>query len=112
MCSIRQTNVEINVAQGSLEVKRESSDLAEIKQILQLNMLESDKKINQLADQVSKLQILVHQNQQQPPPNFQPIYPPFYNQRHNNRNPIVCFSCGKPGHISRVCRSKNDKNLN
>lgn len=94
-------NAEINVAATLAEVRPQNSDLAEIKQLLQLNMLESDKKIHDLTEQVQQLTLLVNNSNQSQ--SVQPQNPPV-------RPAITCYSCGRRGHISRFCRNRQGGN--
>jgi len=52
--------------------------------------------INRLTEAVNKMMIQI-QDQRRPPRSYQP------NPRNPNSNPIVCYNCGHPGHISRNC---------
>ena len=56
----------------------------------------TDEAINKLTEAVNKMMIQI-QDQRRPQRNYQP------NPRNPNPNPIVCYNCGRPGHISRNC---------
>lgn len=141
--SFDRHNAEINVAAGLSEVRSgANTDLSEIKQLLHVNMTQSDRKISELEQQVKQLTLMLNQQSQppitqptlvqhpppfpqfqvplhQPPPfnqnQFHTQYPQQYFPRQQTQNftrqrpPIVCYTCGKVGHISRVCRNKGSE---
>lgn len=105
---------EINSINPVSVENRDSSELAELKQLMRVNMKESEKKINELTEQLTKLTSLVMQTQQPnntpqmsyPPPFYPP--PNFNHYQRPRRQDIVCYRCGEKGHISRVCKLRTE----
>ena len=103
-------HAEINVGAMFSQAQKESSEIAEMKNIIQANMLENDKRILELTNQVQNLTTLVQASHSAQQP---------YNRdrnRHNHRQDIICYNCNVKGHISRFCPSKkktsHKENLN
>lgn len=114
----QSTQIEVNAAMITDSHSNNSSELAEIKQMLRANMSEADRKINQLTEQVANLTMLVNRQNQQPPlpnqffstPQPNQFFPPphfvQFPPPRRPRNNIICYKCNQPGHISRFCNSQ------
>lgn len=110
----------VNVA-GAMANKRNSndpSDIQELKMLFQTMMLNNEKKMSDLSEEIHKLNEKVNMRDKTN----------YYNgperksenrghERKQYNRDIVCFNCNKAGHISRNCRNKTvkdykKKNLN
>lgn len=92
----------------NLEKTGQSSELTEIKNMLQIVTSENDKKMEDLTNQVKTLTLLVNQQNSRQTPNYshngQTSYQGRDNFQRNRRENIVCFKCGLQGHIKKFCR--------
>jgi hypothetical protein len=104
--ALENSAVNINLANISNRSSNLETELNEIKCMFQNFVLDSEKKFTELTSEMQKLQ----QHRTEPSRNWG-----FGGEnmrvgtQHFNRE-IICYNCGKKGHISRNCWSRTNRN--